>query len=137
MKQFIGLKIRNRRQRKKHIFLCFVTLTACAVFPSSHVYAEDDRQIWECNSGTSYYEKAEHNLWLVKGSQESYVKFYDSRIPAKYYLYGLERRWDWESGKFSVRLTPDNTALYFDFNSVKPGESTNAKSFFTCKKIQG
>ena len=107
------------------------------VFASSRIYAEGDRQVWECNSGITYYEKGEHNLWLVKGADKSYVKLYDSRIPANYYLYGLERRWDWENGKFSVRLSPDNKALYFDFTNIEPGESTDAASRFACKKIQG
>jgi hypothetical protein len=101
------------------------------------VYAEDTRKIWECNSGDYYIKSAEHNLWLVEDESKSYVKFYDSRITARYYLYGLERRWDWEDGNFSVRLKPDNIALYFDFNGVEEGKTTSAKSHFGCKQIQG
>lgn len=98
-------------------------------------FAEDETQIWGCNTGIFYFDDDdEHILWLVKGTQDSYVKFYDERIPATYYLYGLERRWDWEDGNFSIRLKPNNTALYFDFNSVGPGETTTALSQFSCGK---
>lgn len=110
------------------IFFAFLPLSA---------FAGDDREIWECNTGEYYSEKAEHNLWLVKGSQQNYVKFYDTRIPATYYLHGLDRRWDWGEGNFSIRLNPDNRAWYFDFNGLEPGETAQSKSKFTCKKIQG
>lgn len=128
--------MRSLKRIINHIFLYGSLLTVGAVLPSL-VYAEDDRQIWECNSGSYYSEKSEHNLWLVKEDQKAYVKFYDSRIAASYYLYGLERRWDWDGGNFSIRLKPDNQALYFDFNSVEPGETTSSKNTFGCKKIKG
>lgn len=104
---------------------------------SSQTHAEDNRKIWECNNGSYYIQKTEHNLWLVEDGKDSYVKFYESRIEATYYMHGLDRRWDWEGGTFSVRLKPNNTALYFDFSAVEDGESTTAKSLFGCKQIQG
>lgn len=113
-----------------------VVLFLSTVF-SSQIHAEDKRIIWECNTGSYYIQKKEHNLWLVEDGLKSYVKFYDSRITARYYLHGLERRWDWEGGNFSVRLKPDNKALYFDFSGVEAGEIITSKSEFGCKKIRG
>jgi len=107
-----------------------------ALFPTN-AFSEDDKEIWECNTGPFYSEKKEHNLWLVKGSDSTYVKFYDTRIPAHYYLHGLDRRWDWEGGNFSIRLSPDDKAWYYDFSNAKEGESVSSDSIFTCKKIQG
>jgi hypothetical protein len=131
--RYRGVKPKEERMEHSQFF----TPLIISALLQSYAYAEETREIWECNTGTYYSEKSEHNLWLVKGSKQSYVKFYKTRISASYYLHGLNRRWDWEQGNFSVRLNPENRALYFDFSGVKSGESVNSKSQFACKKIQG
>ena len=116
---------------------CIGVLLLLSIAFSSQALAEDNRKIWECNNGGYYSQKAEHNLWLVEDGKGSYVKFHESRIAATYYMHGLERRWDWQGGNFSVRLKPGNEALYYDFSAVEAGETTTPKSQFGCKQIQG
>lgn len=47
---------------------------------------------------------------------------------------GLERRWDWgpNGSDYTFVIVPDGTGLYYDFTTVKPGESTKAREVYKC-----
>ncbi|CAH8189324.1 hypothetical protein [Vibrio aestuarianus] len=48
---------------------------------------------------------------------------------------GLNHRWDWGSGtdlNYAFIIKPDGTGLYYDFSSVRPGDSTKASSIYKC-----
>ena len=51
---------------------------------------------------------------------------------AHYYRQGISHRWDWEGTKYSFVIEPDGTGLYYDFSSVKKGETTRARDLFKC-----
>ena len=55
-------------------------------------------------------------------------------VSAYYRRAGLERRWDWGPNDFDYTfvIKPDGTGLYYDFTTVKPGESTKAKEVYKC-----
>ena len=46
---------------------------------------------------------------------------------------GIDHRWDWED-KYTFIIKPDGTGLYYDFTSVKKGESTKARDVYKCEK---
>lgn len=60
---------------------------------------------------------------------------------ATYQRSGINHRWDWGQERdwsqglhYSFVLKPDGKGLYYDFSSVKEGESTNASDVFKCYK---
>lgn len=76
---------------------------------------ESAKVIWSCREqfGTN------NVLWLVEWSDKSYIKVFEERIPAKYYMDGLRKRWDWgvasdHTYDYSVVMEPNGTAFYLD-----------------------
>ncbi len=95
---------------------------------------EPKKTVWSCKIP---YTK-DNVLWLVEWGRKSYVKVFDDRIPAKYSLDGLEKRWDWgldsdNSYNYAVTLKPDLKASYYDFSSAK-NNTANSKQVYKCSK---
>lgn len=95
----------------------------------------DSKVIWSCKK--QYTQ--ENILWLVEWGHQSYIKVFDERIPAKYTMDGLEKRWNWGLDKedytysYAITLGPDRTALYYNFTTSKDG-TAKSKDSYKCKK---
>lgn len=91
--------------------------------------------IWSCKK-----PGAEKNvLWLVEWGPKSYIKALNERIPARYVMEGLEKRWDWALDEtdrmysYTITLTPDLVAKYYDFK-LSQDRTAKAKSRYHCEK---
>lgn len=96
--------------------------------------AESDKVIWSCKQP---YGK-ENILWLVEWEDKSYIKVFDERIPAKYTMDGLQKRWNWELDEdftytYAITLAPDRYASYYDFSTSKDG-TAKASDKYKCSK---
>ena len=49
---------------------------------------------------------------------------------------GIEHRWDWgpNGSDYAFLIQPDGTGLYYDFTTVKKGESTTANDVYQCHR---
>ncbi|MCP3688086.1 MAG: hypothetical protein GY784_06705 [Gammaproteobacteria bacterium] len=113
--------------------LILVTLFAV----NSYSHSAENRfgkTIWSCHS--LYGE--ESILWLVEWGDKSYIKVFDERIPVKYTLSGLEKRWQWGLDKdnnymYEIALGPDKEAEYFNFATSKD-RAVQSQETYTCIK---
>lgn len=65
---------------------------------------------------------------LFEGRKEYKSTFYSRK--------GINHRWDWEDGgNYSFIIKPDGTGLYYDFTTVKKGETTKARDVFKCREV--
>lgn len=93
------------------------------------------KTIWSCRK-----PKTDKNiLWLVEWGPRSYIKALDERIRTRYTMNGLEKRWDWGLDEtdltysYTITLTPDMKATYFDFKLSKNG-TAQPKDVYECSK---
>ncbi len=104
---------------------------------SSYSYSAEstsDKVVWSCH--TLYLE--ENVLWLVERGDTSYIKVFDERVPAKYAMTGLEKRWRWGLDKdnqhlYEVRLGPDKEADYYDY-AISNDRTESPKETYICSK---
>ena len=111
-----------------------LALIAGTIFTSNVLAEEDKKVIWSCKQP---YGK-ENILWLVEWKGKSYIKVFDERIPAKYNMDGLEKRWNWGLGEdyiytYAITLGPDRYASYYDFSISKDG-TAKAREKYKCSK---
>ena len=98
---------------------------------------EDSKIIWSCKKGYG----TENVLWLVEWEAKSYVKVFDERIPARYTMDGLEKRWNWGLDKtdftydYAITLSPDRIAKYYDFTLSKDGTASHQAAYKCTKAI--
>lgn len=124
-----------------HLSQVTVLFLACVVGAGPAEASELGKKIWGCHPGAYHNTHSEDLLWLVNAGQDSYIKFYEERFPARYQLKGLNRRWDWDTSpdftyNYAVILEPDGLAKYYDFSRAEPGETVKAAQYFRCKQIQ-
>ena len=94
--------------------------------------AEDasKKKIWSCKKE---YTK-ENILWLVEWGDKSYIKVFDERIPARYSMDGLEKRWDWgldsdNTYDYAITMSPDKRAKYYDFSISSDGTAQSRETY--------
>lgn len=113
------------------IFL-FLLISLLANFVQAE--PENKKVIWSCKE---LFGK-ENILWLVEQGDKSYIKVFDERIPAKFKMSGLEKRWDWGMDKgrtynYAIMLSADLKAAYYDFSTSKDG-TANPKEIYRCSR---
>lgn len=96
--------------------------------------AETNKTIWSCKAPYTQ----DNILWLVEWGGKSYVKVFGERLPARYSMQGLAKRWDWGAdGKngynYAVVLEPKLTASYYNFSTSKDG-TANSSATYKCSK---
>ncbi len=54
----------------------------------------------------------------------------------KFRVKGFNRRWDFDSYKYSFIIKPDGLGLYYDFSSIEEGEKVGPSLTTECEKIE-
>ena len=93
---------------------------------------------WKCGP---YLANNMQELLLTKGTVDGIevggVFLDDLEIVAAFSVQGLDMRWDWDD--YSIVLSPNNLARYYDFTGAKRNEDTGYRETsssltWTCKK---
>ncbi len=121
-------------KQKFALHMTLLIFTGMFAQMSSAQESKISKKIWSCKKP---YTK-ENILWLVEWGSKSYVKVFDERIPARFKMDGLEKRWDWGldsefTYNYAITLRPDRTAIYFDFSASKDG-TAKSKGTYKCEK---
>jgi len=106
--------------------MCLICLTANAA----------DKTIWECRTSNP---GAEPVLYLVTGSDRSYVKFSYMRFSALYQTAEEQQAWYWHNDgsgyyRYGLILGNDGKAWYHDFAGAAEGEESKPLDYFACRK---
>lgn len=98
----------------------------------------DSSSVWKCGP---YLSGDLQELTLTKGTVDDIevggVFLGDLEIIAAFSVEGLDLRWDWED--YSIVLSPNNLARYYDFTMAARDEDTGQRQTsssltWTCKK---
>ena len=99
-------------------------------------------EIWKCMPSYGNRSSASVILTRMEKKAESNGELFvgDVVTSAYFRLDGLNRRWNWFSGKgrsYAVIIKFDGIGLYYDFSGVPDGESTKAEAVLGCVKLHG
>ena len=121
--------------------LVLVTLTLLITLPASaQDYGQHNRkiEIWECFG----YSDRNKTTILTLTRFDNGTGAVDAGGPTTYTEFrmaGLNRRWNWEEQgrgwRYSIILTLERTARYYDFSGVDSGEKTKPQEIFKCEML--
>ncbi len=108
------------------VFLALLTIHSYSYSSES----KTGKTVWSCHM---LYGKV-NVLWLVEMGDDSYIKVFEEKIPTKYEMSGLEKRWYWELDEnntytYEVTLGPDREAEYYDFSTSKDRASPPRETY--------
>ena len=129
-----------------NIAVTFAPLVLAIVFTSVAVAEEEEEapeivELWECFSyldeNTTLFTLAQRR-WS-SGKVDGGVQLAGMLLlhNSQFKVEGLNRRWDWgmdDSGyRYSIVVSPDGTANYYDFRNADSGVIVGSQQSFKCK----
>ena len=124
------------------VIVCIAVAAACATAGIKNKPTKPKLQAaptWSCFDYFAYqyrdkYSYPKRLLTLVKTSEDSgKVYVAGDAWRAAYHVQGVNRRWDFGGGVYTILLAPDGTARYYDFTG-REGERIKPEQIYQCQK---
>ncbi len=127
--------------------LFLITSHVLGLRPAEAQASEDSQaelealETWRCFSPLDFsQETVLFTLYRLKEDEGGLVSVAGIIHRARFYVAGLERRWDFPSDAlladggypYSFIITPDGTGLYYDFSTSKDGRARPSLPGYTC-----